>query len=213
MRHGETYEPHLDTPMAGPDEDPALPLTARGRMQLEATARALAKTGLEGVCSSPFRRSQETARVVAEPLGLEVTALEALGELALHPPAGGTLRHVARRYLELARRLAEEAPAAIHLDDGRDLRSAVEEALGAVRSALEEQGPRLLVVAHGGLNRFLLAHWLGLPPRGFLSLDQDFGCVNVIDFVRGGRAWVRAVNVTVHDPVKLDGLPGGLGRG
>ncbi len=212
MRHGETYASRLETPMAGPDEDPELPLTPRGRTRLAAVAEALAASGLDAACSSPYRRSRETAGIVVEPLGLPVTPLPALGELPLHPPPGGTLRDVARRYLALARELASRDAATVVLDDGRDVADTVATALDAVRDALEGAHTQLLVVAHGGLNRFLLAHWLGLPPSGFLSIDQDFGCVNVIDFVRGGRAWVRAVNVTLDDPVKSAGAPGRLER-
>jgi broad specificity phosphatase PhoE len=211
MRHGETYEPQLATPMASAAEDPDLPLTDRGRAQAEAVAKALAGVGLDGAVASPFRRSRETAAIVAGSLGLAVETVPALIELALHPPPGGTLRDVARRYLALARDLETHPPERVPLDDGRDLGSALAGALDALHDALARCGPRVLVVAHGGLNRFVLAHWLGIPPHGFLGIDQDFGCVNVIDFVLGGRPWVRAVNVTLYDPFKGEGPVGTLG--
>ena len=58
------------------------------------------------------------------------------------------------------------------------------------------------MVAHGGLNRFLLTGFLGLPLHRFLAVDQDFACVNLVEFVAGGRPWVRALNVTYTDPFK-----------
>jgi broad specificity phosphatase PhoE len=78
----------------------------------------------------------------------------------------------------------------------------VEAAWGALVECLLAPGQGVLVVAHGGVNRFLLAHLAGLPLERFLAFDQDFGCVNVIDFVRGGRPFVRAINATLDDPFK-----------
>jgi probable phosphoglycerate mutase len=38
----------------------------------------------------------------------------------------------------------------------------------------------VLVVAHAGLNRTLLCHWLGMPLQNLFRIDQDLGCLNVI---------------------------------
>ena len=81
LRHGETYEPRLDAPMAGPDEDPQLPLTERGRERLQEIAAWIARVPIERAYASPYRRAQETAQIVAEPHGLSVATLGALSEL------------------------------------------------------------------------------------------------------------------------------------
>ena len=123
-------------------------------------------------------------------------------ELPLHPPAGGTLRDVARRYIAVARELESHPPAVVSFDDGTTLGDRLDAALGTLCRLLQHEDGPVLVVAHGGLNRFLLAHFLGLPPARAIGIEQDFACINVIDFVRGGRAWVRTVNATLHDPLK-----------
>ena len=71
-------------------------------------------------------------------------------------------------------------------------------------AAVEQVSGTVIVVAHGGLNRFLLGHWLGMPPERAIAIEQNFACVNVVEFVGSGRPWVRAVNVTLHDPLKLE---------
>jgi broad specificity phosphatase PhoE len=56
--------------------DPGIPdpkLTAEGRRQAAAAAAALRGTGVRRLVSSPYRRALETATIVAEALGLEVT--------------------------------------------------------------------------------------------------------------------------------------------
>ena len=204
LRHGETYEPRLDAPMAGPDEDPQLPLTERGRERLREVAAWIARVPIESAYASPYRRAQETAQIVAEPHGLRVATLGALSELPLHPPPGGTLRDAAHRYIGLVRDLAEHAPHEVLLDGDRSLGDILDAALAEIRVAMERATGTVLVVAHGGLNRFLLGHWLGMPPERAIGIEQNFACVNVVEFVGSGHPWVRALNVTLHDPLKSE---------
>lgn len=204
LRHGETYEPRLDAPMAGPDEDPQLPLTDRGRERLRDVAAWIAKVPIERAYASPFRRSQDTAQIVVEPHGLAVGTLDALAELPLYPQPGGTLRDVAHRYIELVRDLAEHAPHDVLLDGERSLGSILDAALAAIRIAMENATGTVLVVAHGGLNRFLLGHWLGMPPARAIGIEQNFACVNIVEFVGSGHPFVRALNLTLHDPLKAE---------
>ena len=204
LRHGETYEPRLDAPMAGADEDPQLPLTERGRERLRDVAAWVAKVPIERAYASPYRRAQETAHIVAQPHGLEVATLDALAELPLHPPPGGTLRDVAHRYIGLVRDLAEHPPHEVMLDADRSLGSILDAALEQIRVTMEDATGTVLIVAHGGLNRFLLGHWLGMPPARAIGIEQNFACVNVVEFVGSGHPWVRALNITLHDPLKSE---------
>ncbi|RIL07410.1 MAG: hypothetical protein DCC71_03000 [Proteobacteria bacterium] len=202
MRHGETYEPRLDAAMPSADDDPALPLTARGREQLREIAAWIAHADIQAAWASPFARAQETARIVAEPHGLAVGTLPALRELPLYGPPGGTLRDVAQRYLALMRDLAARPLHEVPLDGPHTLGEFLDAALASLRDAVEQASGTVLVVAHGGLNRFLLGHWLGMPPERAIAIEQNFACVNVVEFVGSGRPWVRALNVTLHDPLK-----------
>jgi len=56
--------------------DPGIPdprLTAAGQAQAAAAAEALRGTGVKRLISSPYRRALETATIIADALGLEVT--------------------------------------------------------------------------------------------------------------------------------------------
>jgi len=204
MRHGETYTPLPDVRVAGRDEDPRVTLTERGRERVREVAAWMAPIAIGAAFSSSYHRSRETAELVAAPHGLGVTPIDALCELALYPPPGGTLLDVARRYLALVRDLQERPPSEVRLDCGRSLAEIVDAALDALREALASSSGTVLVVAHGGLNRFLLGHWLGMAPARAIAIEQNFACVNVVEFARGGHAWVRALNCTLHDPLKAD---------
>jgi broad specificity phosphatase PhoE len=204
MRHGETYEPHPDTLVPGRAENPQLPLTPRGRERLGEIARWMAKLPIEAAYASPYRRAQETAQIVVEPHGLPVATLDSIKDLEVHPPDGGTMGDVARRYLALIRELAEKGEHDVHLDCGRSLGDIVDTALAEIRDALERSRGPLLVVAHGGLNRFLLGRWLGMPALRAIAIEQNFACVNIVEFIGSGHPWVRSLNATFHDPFKLD---------
>jgi broad specificity phosphatase PhoE len=207
MRHGRTYEPRLETRMASADEDPQLPLTDRGREEVRQTAKAMSHLEIDAAFSSTLLRTRETAGIIAAPHGLEPVALAALQELRLHAPAGGTLRDVWRRYLDTSRALASRPADDVRLDCGRSVAEIVENAHAALRESLAGPARRVLVVAHGGINRLLLTGFLGQPLARFLTLDQDFACVNVIDFAVGGWPIVRALNVTPSDLFKSDDAP------
>ncbi|MBI4685856.1 MAG: histidine phosphatase family protein [Nitrospirae bacterium] len=40
----------------------------------------------------------------------------------------------------------------------------------------------MAVVAHGGVNRIMLCHFLGIPLENIFRIEQDFGSVNIIEF-------------------------------
>lgn len=70
---------HAEAADGQPDEQ--RPLTERGIAQAEAAGRALAYLGeqIEVCLSSPRRRALQTAELVCEPLGVQVTVEPALG--------------------------------------------------------------------------------------------------------------------------------------
>ena len=60
----------------------------------------------------------------------------------------------------------------------------------------------VLVVCHGIVNRVLLCHLLDAPLSSLGRIEQDAGCVNLIEVDTGGRPLVRLVNASVDDPAK-----------
>ena len=43
-------------------------------------------------------------------------------------------------------------------------------------------GESLALVAHAGVNRVILCHALSLPLENIFRLDQNYGCLNIIDY-------------------------------
>ena len=157
VRHGETdwnrelrFQGHADPP-----------LNDLGRKQARELARQLSRERIAAVYSSDLRRAQETARIVADALGVDVTALPALREIDVGSWSGLTRDEIAERFPEGFARWTEGA----HGHDGEsreELRARVVEAAGRIAAA--HPGEQVLVVSHVGALRALLHHAAGSPP-------------------------------------------------
>jgi len=67
--------------------------------------------------------------------------------------------------------------------------------MAAVLDIVERhRGEEVALVAHGGINRIILSEALGLDLKNILRLEQDFGCLNIIEFF-DSSALVRLLNL------------------
>jgi broad specificity phosphatase PhoE len=142
-RHGETdwnlqhrWQGHTDTP-----------LNETGRGQAHALAEELAAERIDAVFSSDLIRAHETARMVAEPRGLDVTAVPDLRERSFGSLEGLTTEEIQTRHPGL------ELP----WSDGETREEMAERVLGALQRIAETHPDgRVLVVSHGGPMRAVL---------------------------------------------------------
>jgi broad specificity phosphatase PhoE len=58
------------------------------------------------------------------------------------------------------------------------------------------RGESFCIVGHGGVNRIILLEALGADLYNFYRIEQDFACVNIVDFHPDGRIVVKLVNGT-----------------
>jgi len=198
MRHGEVS--YFDA--AGRPYYPAtVPLNAEGQHQAEAAARELAGVPLDRVVASDLIRSVETATLVTAGRGLVIETREALREI--HP---GRLADLPPEDVEQAflGAFTGEISRDSRFLAGETFGSLLDRVLGCFHELLALPDWRhLLVVAHGGVNRALLAHAFGAGLRSIGALEQDAGCLNIIDVDATGRLLVRLVNHTPYNPSKL----------
>jgi probable phosphoglycerate mutase len=163
-RHGETdwnrelrFQGHSDPP-----------LNASGRRQAEQLAERVAGESLVAVYCSDLRRAHQTARIVADRLGLDVTVVPALREVDVGSWSGLTRDEIAERFPEAFHRWLEGDQG--HDGESRDeLRARVMEAVSRIVAA--HPGESVLVVSHGGALRALLARVEGDAPRRFANCD------------------------------------------
>jgi probable phosphoglycerate mutase len=198
MRHGEVD--YFDAE-GKPFRPQLVPLNEEGRRQAEAAARELAAVPLDRVITSGLRRSVETAERVVAGRGL---VLESVPELREIEP--GRLRDLAPAEVERAFLGGLDAgldPATRFL--GGETFGALGERVGPCfdRILVEPGWRHLLIVAHGVVNRTLLCRVLRAGLAGLGGLEQDAGCINVLDVDDAGRCLVRLVNHTPGNAMKL----------
>jgi probable phosphoglycerate mutase len=155
-RHGET-----DWNRAGRwqgQADP--PLNDAGRGQAAELAERLAGDGIAAIYSSDLVRASQTARVVADRLGLAVVEDEGLREIDVGSWSGLTRAEVEQRFPEgYARWLGGELG-----HDGETREELTERVVGAVeRIAAGHPSETILVVTHGGAIRAIRRHADGDP--------------------------------------------------
>jgi broad specificity phosphatase PhoE len=197
LRHGDVS--YFDAE-GQPHRPATVPLNAEGRAQAEAAARELAAVPLDRVLASDLIRSVETAQIVMAGRALP---LETRAELREVQP--GRLADLPAAGLEQA--FVGAFTGAI----SRETRFLGGESFGALADRVltcwgellaDRRWRQLLVVAHGGVNRVLLTHALGLPLHGFGVLEQDPGCINILDVDDAGRWLIRLVNYTPYNAIK-----------
>jgi probable phosphoglycerate mutase len=202
MRHGEV---EYFAPDGRPYPPATVPLNAEGRRQAEAAGRELAAVPLDRVVTSGLRRSVETAAIALAGRGPAPEERHALREIE----PGRLLTSLAASPAEI-----EFAFLGAIIDVSRDTRFLGGETFGALTDRVwpcfeallaEREWRHLLIVAHGVVNRVLLAHVLGSGVAGVGAFEQDAGCLNVIDVDDGGRFLVRLLN---HSP--LNALKAGV---
>lgn len=150
-RHGETewnrenrFQGHADTT-----------LNEWGREQARALAERLVGENVAAVYASPLRRAHETAEIVAERLGLEVEAVDALREVDVGSWSGLTRAEIEQRFPEGFRRWLEFGHG---WDDGESYEELGTRVLAALAElARRHPEERVLVVSHGGPMRAAMA--------------------------------------------------------
>jgi broad specificity phosphatase PhoE len=200
MRHGETlYQSRASEGALGNGE-----LTERGREQIAAVALLFRGVPLDRVYASPLARAQETARIVAQGKGLDVLLSNDLREVTPNPdvvaklPTKETLQEV-HRFFKTPHASWDEP----YLG-GETFREVQERGVRFFTSLLsQEDWHTVLVVAHGGINNALLAHVTGVSSGRLFNIEQDFGCINVIDFIHGSPL-LRLANFTLYDQLKIN---------
>ncbi len=186
VRHGES-EGNAARVFTGQTDSP---LTARGRQQAAAVADELAKVKFDRIISSDLSRTRDTAEVIAKRHGLSVEVIPALREINVGDRTG--------KAFDETRGLPNWSDDGFVVwPGGESLDQVLARTLGAIdRLTRESPGKTILVVGHGGVNRIVLSHFLGILPK----LDRTPGGNTNISVVHtdGTKHTVERLFATDH---------------
>jgi ribonuclease H / adenosylcobalamin/alpha-ribazole phosphatase len=196
LRHGQT-EHSAQRRYSGRGD---LPLTELGRRQAAAAAARLsAMDGVAAVISSPMLRARQTAKPVADALGVPLTVHDELIETDFGAWEGLTFAEARQRDPELHARWITDTSVAAPEGESMD---AVHRRVRRVRDQLiaEHGDATLIVVTHVTPIKALLRMALDAGPSLLHRLHLDLASLSVAEFYPDGPASVRLVNDTSHLP-------------
>lgn len=168
-------------------------LSPDGHQHAQQIATRLADQAITRVVSSPRRRALDTASPIATRHGLPIDVLTDLRELDFGTLEGRTYTEIETTMPELWHQWMTR-PTALRFPDGEsyeDLRARACRAVDTLRRNNPSQ--TIVVVAHGGILRALLAEALELASHNIFRLDQSYCAINVIDWFNDTPV-VRIIN-------------------
>ncbi|MDK9716995.1 MAG: alpha-ribazole phosphatase [Trichlorobacter sp.] len=190
IRHGQVegheqrrYNGHAD-----------VALTDLGVEQYHQLKDRLADSHISACYSSDLTRCKIGANIICEQFGIEPVHRSELRELNIGIWESLTWQEIQSRWPnEWQARLNDLVN--YRVPEGENLLDVEDRAMPVVREMLERhRGQELLLVGHGGLNRIILLNAIGAPLVNMFNIEQNYGCLNIIDYYADGRATVKLLN-------------------
>lgn len=200
-RHGAVsyFEPGQDLG----DGDP--PLNADGITQAEALGQLLRETPIDLAVCTGLQRTRQTAELATAPRALDVEVIEALSEA--RPGNFEEIETPEEMEATFVRTFENAAEPGARFLTGETYAALWARVATAWQSLLARgDWSHAFVAGHGVVNRTILAQALGTGPEIYRRLEQDTGCLNVLDIEGAGDdarvAYVRLVNFTPYNASK-----------
>ncbi|MCS7207420.1 MAG: histidine phosphatase family protein [Dehalococcoidia bacterium] len=191
VRHGETPA-NRDGRVQGHSPEGLTPL---GQHQAHSAARLLKGYAPTALYTSPLPRARQTARIIAQHLGLEPLPLPALAEMHLGEVDGLTVAQLQQRYPAFMSAWRAD-PARAVAPGGESLQEVQERAWHALEDLLHRHPHETVVaVSHNFTILALLTRALGLPLQGFRHFHLDLGGIVVLARGREGQWVLEAFNL------------------
>jgi len=193
VRHGET-EWNQEKIFRGRKD---ILLSEKGRKEALALANALCREPIQFLYSSPLQRALETAKPLAEKLGLEIKILDGMIDLDFGGWEGRSVKEVEEKDPDLFRVWAEH-PEKVIFPKGESLKIAKERAMAELGKVAEAHPDQCgVVVSHRVICKLAVLAAMGAGESGFWRVQQDLACYNLLEWT--GKNWmVRLVNETGH---------------
>lgn len=154
-----------------------------GKEQMEFLAERLRLTRIQALFSSDLTRTVVGARIIARHHDVTHRILSELRELYFGEWEGLSLSRIQKEYPGELDRRQSDIPGYRPPGGGESIYDLSQRVLACYRDILKEQeGKDILIVAHGAVNRVILCNALGLDLSNLFRLQQNYGCLNIIDY-------------------------------
>jgi broad specificity phosphatase PhoE len=174
-----------------------IPLSAEGRHQGAALARALGGVSIAALYASPLARTRESAEPLAIARGIEVTLEPDFREMSFGDWEGLTREDVARRF-PADYEVWRTAPERFARPGSEPLGAVAERvARGLAELRATHRGETVVLVSHAVVTRLIVLEALGLGPERLWSVEASPAGISEIEY-RDDWATVHRVNTLAH---------------
>lgn len=192
IRHGETiwnsggrFQGHSD-----------IALSPIGIKQAELLAARLSHEKIDAIYASDLSRAYETAQCVAGNM-LSVKRIPGLREICFGLWEGLTFAEIEDRWPALLKRFFAR-PEEVGIPEGESFDDVQKRSVAAVDDILSKhKGQTVVIVAHGGVNRVLLAAFLHMPLNYLWTIKQDNTALNILHY-DGEHNFIESLNDSHH---------------
>ena len=171
-----------------------VPLTPKGLDQFRLLAKRLQDRPVSACYTSDLSRCALGADIICAGLGIKPVLRADLREISFGSWEGLS-------WLELEKKFPEEWRARLadlsnyRVPGGENLLDLSNRIMPAIREITDRHtGEEVVVVAHGGVNRVILLNIIGAPHSSLFRIEQDYGCMNIIDCYADGNQVVKLLN-------------------
>lgn len=194
IRHGETegsetkrYKGSIDVPLSenGIKQMKGTSVFIQNVMQDKKNHASCivhpASSNLSAIYCSPLSRAVSSAGIIAGPYGLQPVETPELRERSFGIWEGMTFSEIKEKYPEEFEAWADN-PLRYSPIKGESTLEVKDRIMPPLTRILEgHKGDNIAVVAHGGVNRIILCHFLGIPLENIFRIEQDYAAVNIIE--------------------------------
>lgn len=198
LRHGETVGAEIRRYKGTID----VPLSETGRMQMKNTAHCLfthlrtksASVGsISALYTSDLSRARDSAEIIASQCALSPVVHPALRERHFGVWEGMSFEDIREKYPAEFDAWAGN-PLKFSPLDGETTAEVKTRVITAVDDIMSKhRNENIIIVAHGGVNRVVLCHYLGMSLEHIFRIEQDYAAMNIIEF-QHSRPFVKMIN-------------------
>ncbi len=157
-----------------------IPLSALGISQINSLIQNTLPGSFEAVFASDLARSRESARIIANHTGTQLTVLPTLREIDLGCWDGLTVQEVKKHfpgeYEKRGLNLADYRP-----PGGESFRDVQKRIIPVFNRLTESTRGDILIVGHAGVNRAIICHLTGIPLKRLFQIKQEYASLTVIN--------------------------------
>ncbi len=177
VRHGEVVSQGQGKFLGFTD----LGLSNRGKRQVQSLAEYLQEAPLDQAYASDLKRAVDSARSICHGRSIKLVTRPAFREMNMGDWDGKSWEEVKKKDPGIKSLFFYDLKN-FYFPGGENWTQFRVRVLKGLKILLKEnQGKDILLVAHAGVNRIILARALGLRYKNMFFMDQAYACLNIIE--------------------------------